>query len=328
MEAAYFICSKSEALSWMVRYYILIKSKTYLYLYTTFSLLCLLNCSCNTKRYGLWNVKASDSKTPIPLATFQWTSDSIGGRLLEKYAMIIPARIKGIPHPLSFQFDLGANLTRLYGENVQLFKAKYPAVDFEHPEIHFGSLIATTSLCYIDKNAGEAVVPDNEAMVPIGTIGCDMFQDKVLIIDFTRQLFAVCDTVPQVFKGNLTDIKLDKYGRVLLPMRLKGRTFNVLFDNGSSIFPLLTSLERINEFSTTADIDTLEVNAWGTSHLITGRPLNDTLVFAHKRTTNTMVYADHNVAEEKNQYDAITGNALFWNNTVIIDFRNKKFGIR
>jgi len=245
--------------------------------------------------------------------------------------MDIPARIKGLTYNFTFQFDLGANLTRFYEENTKSVLLQHPNINFKKPGIVFGDFTASSQNCYIQKGYGEAIILDSlnkNAETRIGTIGSDMFKNKVLIIDYPNQRFSICDTMPSLLCEKMIDITLDKYGRIILPMLLKGKKFKVLFDNGSSIFSLLTSVDKINNFSTEQDVDTMQIRAWGDFHLVIGRPLKDTFILAGQKYANITAYADHSDKEATDQYDAITGNALFWDKTVVIDFRNKKFGLR
>jgi len=288
----------------------------------------VLSCSFGRKQYGKWTVTSKDQREALPWAPFLWESDSMGGVFFDKYAMSIPAKIQGLPYTFTFQFDLGSNLTRLYSENIRSITAKHPGTDLKKITIDFGDFTASTPLCYIEKDYGESIDLDNGKVSRIGTIGSDLFQDKVLIIDYPGKRFCISDTIPSAYQTKMTDIALDKHGRIILPMLLNGRTFKVMFDNGSSIFSLLTSVNNIGTFSTEQDVDTLQVNAWGKPHLIIGRPMKDTMVLGGQSISGFRVYADQNDTGRTREYDAITGNALFWDKTVIIDLKNKKFGVK
>ena len=101
-----------------------------------------------------------------------------------------------------------------------------------------------------------------------------------------------------------------------------------MFDNGSSIFSLIMSDDKINNFSTAASTDTITISSWGRIHNVIGRPLNQEFELAGHTFSNTMVYADYRQDYRTDIYDAITGNALFWDKTIIIDFKNQRFGMK
>ena len=162
----------------------------------------------------------------------------------------------------------------------------------------------------------------------MGTIGADLFQEKILIIDYPNQQFAICENLPQNYKDNLIDIELDISGKVILPMKMKNKNYRITFDNGSSIFPLITMVKNISNFSTSADIDTIQISSWGQFHVVTGKLIKDTFELAGQKFSNVKVYANHSGLGIDPNTDGVTGNALFWNKTIVIDFKNKKFGVQ
>jgi hypothetical protein len=301
--------------------------------------------------YTKWEISRDKSDTSqISWAKFEWTNDTLFGKYYQKSLMLIPCKVEGLPYNFKFQFDLGCDLTRVYENSFSAFYKKYPAIQnkisrlrsplqfwfnkktFKNLNIQFGQYKATNKFSYIFSNYGEKLNLDEQTLndtYNLGTIGVDIFQNKVLIIDYPNQQFAICDNVPKFYQKCLTDIELDVEGRVLLPMQLKGKKYKVLFDNGSSLFPLLTTGDKINTFSTLLPSDTIKGYAWGKPFTAIGRPLNDSFVIANQTFYKTTVYADYRKDfRTTDNTDAITGNILFWNKTIIIDFKNKKFGVQ
>jgi len=101
-----------------------------------------------------------------------------------------------------------------------------------------------------------------------------------------------------------------------------------MFDNGSSIFPIITLEKNIANYSTSADIDTIKISSWGKMHDVTGKLIKDTFELAGQKFSNVKVYANHSGLGIDHKTDGMAGNALFWNKTIIIDFKNKKFGVK
>jgi hypothetical protein len=202
---------------------------------------------------------------------------------------------------------------------------------FQGPAVSFGDYSAKNDRILLYKGMGDKIDLKNAGpndTLDVGTIGADFFQNKILIIDYPNHRFALCDTPPSEFNSELIDIQLDHAGRVILPMKLKGKSYRILFDNGSSIFPLLVSKEKIGLFTNTAPIDTNEISSWGKLHNVMGRPLKDTFRLANQTFSNITAYTDFRDDQNALEYDAITGNQLFWNKTILIDFKNKKFGVK
>jgi hypothetical protein len=202
---------------------------------------------------------------------------------------------------------------------------------FKDLTLLFGDTKATTKNCYVMGGFGKQISDDHlmdSSPIKIGTIGADLFQNKVLVLDYPNQRFAICDTLPDRLKTFFVNMSLDQHGRVIIPLQLKNKSYRVMFDNGSSIFPLLVSDDKVNSFSTALSTDTILISSWGINHNVIGRPLKEQFQFAGHTFSDITIYADYRKDARSNDYDAIAGNALFWDKVVIIDFKNKKFGVR
>jgi hypothetical protein len=291
-----------------------------------------------------WDVKnEKTNKDSISWAKFKWTNEEINGRYFEKVSMFIPCKVDGVPNIVTFQFDLGADLTCIYEKNYSSFYRKNPKLSenikketfrtkkyFENIKIQFGDYTATTKTSLILADYGEFVENFTKAdTIHIGSICADIFKNRVLIIDYPNKQFAICNQIPNLFSNiTLTDITLDKKNRPLLQMTIQNRKYKVLFDNGSSMFPLITNKKNISDFSSTTDTDTIQTSSWGKIHNVTGKPIEEPFTLGGQNFNSTMIYVDHRKQQNKNEWDLIAGNALFWDKTIIIDFKNKKFGVK
>lgn len=301
-------------------------------------------------KIGQWNLQtARPTHSALSWAPFIWAGDSMGSRYVEKHAMLIPAKVDGLPYDFVFQFDLGSNATVLNGNTLTEIVAKHPAFNrtqthrnhlfkfwqtttsFADLSLTSGAINATTRSCYVMRNSGEEPsVNGLNAGLPVnlGSIGADLFQNHILVIDYPHHRFAICDTLPAYLQTAFTKIALLEDGRVILPLRLANKSYKVMFDNGASIFSLLTSADKINSFSTAPPTDTIPVRSWGITHDVIGRPVKAAFELVGQRFSDVTVYADFRPSEQDTGYDAITGNALFWDKTIIIDFKKKEFGVK
>ena len=76
---------------------------------------CTLSYFTNKTTFTNWELTTnSKSQTEISWANFEWSGDTLSGKFYDKYAMLVPCKIEGLPNVFSFQFDLGANLTGVY----------------------------------------------------------------------------------------------------------------------------------------------------------------------------------------------------------------------
>lgn len=212
------------------------------------------------KEWSITKLKSDSSK--ISWVKFVWTNDTLSGKYYTRTSMQIPCKIGELPYNFSFQFDLGA-YTGIYENTAISFDDKYQgwkahAVRLRSPlqfwfnkkgvtdlTISFGNYTAKNSLSKLYENYGSKINTEKYSAndtIHIGTIGADLFQKKVLIIDYPNQQFAICDTIPNNYNTNFSSIELDGAGRVILPMKIAGKNYKVLFDNGSSLFPLIMHL--------------------------------------------------------------------------------------
>jgi hypothetical protein len=311
-------------------------------------IVCGISFLGDRKSTSYWVIKVNKTDSAgIAWARFKWSNDSLGGKYYKRTAMIIPAEIIGIPFRFTFQFDLGAS-TEIYETTARSIFEQYPELNRIHRlksilqfwntkksikdlEINFGNITAINRNVLLETNYGESVdltTITDSSEVQIGTIGADLFQNKVLIIDYPNQRFAICNSLPNFYKDALIDIELDNSGRVILPMIFKNKKYKLLFDNGSSMFPLLVSDNKTAFFSTAKVTDTIKISSWGKMHNVIGRPFTDTFQLGAQFFSNIKIYSDFRKEYRTDAFDAITGNVLFWNKTIVIDFKNKKFGIK
>jgi hypothetical protein len=309
-------------------------------------LVCAISFFTDKNEFGNWTVvpKTGDS---VAWVKFYWAGDTLNGKYYEKTAMLIPTRIEGLPYTFSFQFDLGDYTTEIYERNLASVTAKYPVLNnkrgrlksplqfwnsnkaLKDLSLDLGGLTLSAENCMIKRGYGQELsISDANDTFQLGTIGADVFRNRVLIIDYPNGRFAICDTVPAAFATHFVSIEIDKSGMPILPMRLKGKTYRVNFDNGSSLFPLITLAKNMANFSSEPDTDTIRISSWGQYHTVTGRMLKDSFELGGQKFANVKVYANHSGLGIDSSTDGMTGNALFWDKTIIIDFRSKRFGVK
>jgi hypothetical protein len=291
------------------------------------------------KQYSNWEL-SNVSTTNISWTEFKWVNSTIGSKLYERFAIFVPCKIDGLQNTVAFQFDTGADLTGVYENTFGSFYAANPGLKskikplnssykyYENLSLIFDSFTALNKSGYVYKDYGSLQNISLNDTIKVGTIGSDLFQNTVLIIDYPKKQFAICNTVPVDYTTNLVDITLDNYGRVILPLKLGNKSLRILFDTGSSLFPIITDANKISLFSTSPDIDVIQTTHWGQILNVTGKMIDDPFILAGQSYSKVIAYASTVNLVAGGDYDGITGNALFWDKTVVIDFKNKKFGVK
>ena len=263
--------------------------------FSLFTILGIIACSSSffvqRSDYATWIITTNDST--LSWAPFEWTGDSINGEYFERVGMLVPCKVEGISNVCTFQLDTGADITGVYENTFMSLYHSFPLLatkikrlksplqfwnrnkGLENFVLYFGNYTATNHFSRFYKNYGEPVSNLNpQDTIHIGTMGSDIFKDNILIIDYPNKRFAICNKLPTGYAPTLTSIDLDMFGRPVLPMNMNNKSYNVLFDTGSSIFPLITIKEKIDNFSTSPDVDTVQISSWGNLHEVTGRPMN------------------------------------------------------
>jgi hypothetical protein len=289
----------------------------------------------------------------LPWIPFNWEGGTLAGRHFDKVGITVPVALDNLPHKFKMQLDLGAVTTEVYGNAMAPYLAKYPALNAKldttrtfyiqgqkNPKLigvklQLGSVdFGLRDLGYFRKfgNKLTAKTLTDKAKVHVGTIAPDLFQNRVLIIDYPHQRLCVVDQVPAAYaKASFQPFKL-KDGRIKIPLRINGQTEDLLFDTGSSLFALLTTRQRATTAATEAVQDSIKTSTWGEYYYVYGRRPKQAIYFGTKQLPDALLFSDNlqkfdKLYEEENVW-GITGNAYFLHNTVIIDYKNHVFGVQ
>lgn len=284
---------------------------------------------------------------------FQWVRSLLADRYIDQSAIRVPVRIDSLPHPFTMQLDLGTITTTFSGNAMDPYLETYPPLGnkldttqkfsaygkvfpmLTGVELRLGTYVFKDLGIGYRKGYGRAMQRDSifqKTNVRIGAIGADLFLDKILMIDFRRERFAIADSLPEPF-WDLEFVPFGKErGRIKLPFRINGKQEVVLFDTGASSFALSTTKERALALSDSIITDSLKVPSWGQYLTLRGLNTNKPIYLGKQKLKETIVYYD-----ETRIYDSgfaaekvwgLTGNAYFLESTVVIDYRNHLFGVK
>lgn len=284
---------------------------------------------------------------------FNWQGDSVSGKYLDKLYITIPVTIDNMPNKFNMQFDLGAKSTMIYGKSFENYldnnknlskkidtslvfwmdngkNFKFKNVDFKLGKVSFGNRDIGLFKDFGDIIPIDSIITNSEKH--IGTIAPDLFQDKILIIDYPNKRICVTSELPKQFvKANFRPYKI-KDGRIKIPFLINNKQEDLLFDTGSSLFALMTTEERAKQISNEKIIDSLKISSWGEYYMVYGQTVNSKIKFGKKELKPATVFYDR-----LNKFDKFydeekiwgnTGNAYFLNNIVIIDYKKKLFGVK
>jgi hypothetical protein len=272
-----------------------------------------------------------------------WHSDSVGDEWFEKTSFFIPVTLNGISENLYMQFDLGSPVTLLYGNTLEVFAEKYPAIqekivvtEKERTYFHDARLNLSDSICLSAKKLpvikyGSSAI--DTGFTIIGSTGYDLIRDNVLILDFKLNRYALTNVLPDDLSRKVKYVNKPDLARfpIILPFYIGDKKIRLFYDSGSSLFPILTGTNRLKRLDQTHGVDTVgPLSSLGKQHLYARVKEAATLSFNGLNLGKIDVYGrkDLNILKLTGGYVyGITGNALFADKIIVIDRKNNKFGI-
>jgi hypothetical protein len=284
---------------------------------------------------------------------FNWEGAVVSGKYFDKLAITIPVSIDKLPHKFNLQLDLGAITTVFYGNSIKPYLEKYSDLKskidttltfrmqsqsnfkLKNVELKLGKVNFGKINIGIFKNFGDEIPKDSvntKSEKHIGTIAPDLFQNKILIIDYANKRICVTEKLPKEYANATFMPYKTKEGRIKIPLNIDGKNEDLLFDTGSSLFSLITTEERANKITEYKIVDSLKISSWGEYYMVYGKKEKTKVKFGSKILNQTIVYFDQQKGNEKfykeEEIWGITGNAYFLNNIVIIDYKKKLFGVK
>lgn len=245
---------------------------------------------------------------------FTWLSDTVNHKIEPYSALLIPVKLNNNPNTYYMQFDLGAPKTFFYKEQLSDLLKKKPKTD--------------TTTFKIESGKGKQ-------QIIIGTIGEDMIDGRTLIIDYPNRQLKIQTDVPNDLteKTKLSNFMLMK-GSVLFPAILNSKQTILFFDTGSSAFELLASKATSDILAApNTTTESYPVKSWGRTLTANTRSTNDSLSLAsNKLPIKKVTYIDGASDSQVQQMlklgiGGMIGNKLFLKSILIIDTKNKRFGI-
>jgi len=281
--------------------------------------------------------------------SFSWVSDSVSGKYIEKLAIRIPVIIDDLPYRFTMQLDLGAVTTEFYGKTLKPFIDKYPSLNnkldttkvfltqgqenqmFRNVNLQLGDVVFRDVDVGLFTNYGQEHTL-SETEIHIGTIAPDLFQDQILIIDYKLNRLAVTDKLPLKY-NNVSFVEFEiRAGRIKIPFQINGNIEYLMFDTGASIFSLVTTKRNALAIGETEIIDSLKVSSWGKYITFYGLKTIKPIMLGKDTLRNSVVYYDEEASFDDfyltENIWGITGNAFFFENVVIIDYKNNRFGVK
>ena len=310
---------------------------------TLFLAILFTSCLCHAQ-----NKAISDREQWI---NFNWEPITLGERVFEKAAMQVPFTIDSISSPMTLQLDLGATSSMLYGNSIDYFIRSNPGLAAKLDTVHKNYMIegqrqggfhnlrtkidghhfAFNDMAYFE-GYGDTITGAPAKPAAIGTLGAPFFAGKVLVIDYPNHRFAVLDSLADAARAQFEflDCRLEN-SRIKIPFTIGGVVYWLMFDTGSSLFSIMTNQKYYEQFTGNSPVDSLGIPSWGKTLEVYGRKADKQLHFGSVVLPPNYVYMmpgnDWDDFYKSEGIIGVTGNALFLEKIIAIDFKSKKFGV-
>jgi hypothetical protein len=270
-----------------------------------------------------------------------WKGDSINGQWEHYAAILIPVKLEGCPKQFYMQFDLGAPYSIFYKNKLEAIKRRYP-LKMQLPDSavikkEFSFRAGKTNILareMILRQLGTTQINwEKNAIEIIGTLGMDFIGNKTILIDYPNKKIAIGYTIPAKQGFTLTDFIYTNRS-IILPALIKGKQTMLFFDSGSSAFELLTNKETAARLAVNgATPANYTVTSWGKPLSAVSYASADSIeIAAVKIPLNRVTYIEGASDAQVNRMMKIgiggmTGNKLFLHSILVLDIKNKRFGI-
>lgn len=274
--------------------------------------------------------------------SFRWLGDTLQTRFEPHAALLLPAELDNCPKVFYMQFDLGAPNSILYSGMIRQIREQYPqaivlADTTALTDFRFqldGMDVLAKEIKLTEQEHSQINWKEDAGITIIGTIGADLIDGRVAVIDYPAGKLSLHNEIPAGLKPKLalTDMMFERRS-VLLPAQLGENRLIVFFDTGSSAYELLTDRETAETLSSGTLVERNEVKSWSSTLVANTLPTSRTIEFAGqtiplRHVTYMEGVSDAQVAQMKRiGIGGMAGNKLFINCILVLDTRNRKFGV-
>ena len=281
----------------------------------------------------------------LPLVSpFVWKADTTARPVMPHAALLVPVMLPGCPRRCLLQFDTGAPSSVLYANPLAALRARYPGLRQQllpranavaNVHLRLGGQPLLARWLRLLPVGQQKLPPADSTPVVIGTLGADLLDGRVIVLDYIRQRLEVHAQVPDSLAHLASFVPLAFHNRrVLLQARVQGREHQLLFDSGSSAFALLTNENTWNKLrQPNALPQESKVNSWG-RQLTVHTVASDAALGLGSATVPlaTVTYIEgttfwQSALMQLSGMGGMLGNAPFTGRILVLDVPGNRFGV-
>ncbi|MCC9166004.1 hypothetical protein [Pontibacter harenae] len=299
--------------------------------------------------YAKYKFKAPPNQLVVPDGDFsfpfEWEASNEGMKLEPHAALLLPVTIPGCIKVFYMQFDLGAPYSLFYEGKLESIAEKVADLPIQEGEngqylknfsFMLGEMPVKAQEIKLLTHGNSEIDWQNAASIEvIGTIGADLIEKKVMLLNYSHKFMQLSDEVPAsvVAKTTFTQMTFDER-RVILPAVINHQETEVLFDSGSSAFELLTDKATWQELARKgAAVEVAEANSWGNTLTIHSVVSDQNISFGATELPLRQVHYIEGTSfmqQALMQFSGMAGmvgNKLFLDKVLVLDAQQLRFGI-
>ncbi|GAB7257399.1 hypothetical protein [uncultured Polaribacter sp.] len=278
----------------------------------------------------------------------------MSGHKFEKAAIFLSFKIDSFPNRFSAQFDTGAEsffkentISSFIENNTKLLK-KLDSISgnknlnnlqvksgLSNLNLKFKDTVVLQKKVFLYPNTGKIYTEEefDTSRIHLGTLGVDLLKNKILIMDYVSERLTILEEIPSNYKIKKSiPFVLDDINRVYLPIKLRGNSFYIMFDTGSSVFSLITFDKTIwNGVKKNSNMDTLSVSSFGKYYDVYGSTIEEDVYLMDMNLKNFKMHYNTRPVNKTFlnglQVIGTTGNKLFLNKMIAVNYKNNTLNI-
>lgn len=281
----------------------------------------------------------------LPLVSpFVWKADTAVRPAIPHAALLVPVTLPGCPRRCLLQFDTGAPSSVLYAHPLAALRARYPGLrqhllprsdTVTNVHLRLGGQPLLARWLRLLPVGERQLPPADSTPVIIGTLGADLLDGRVVVLDYPHQRLKLYAQVPDSLARctSFAPLAFDSR-RVLLHAHVQGQERQLMFDSGSSAFALLTSQTTWNELrQPNALPHETKVNSWGrqlTAHTVASQAALGLGSATVPLVTVTYIEGTtfwQSALMRLSGMGGMLGNAPFTSSILVLDVPGNRFGV-
>lgn len=252
-------------------------------------------------------------------------------------AILLPVQLNGTDKTFYMQLDFGSPVTFFYRNALISIQKRIPdkiSMDETLNQVALGFYIksirvssdAFRMLGYGTEFDFENIDTPNI----IGTIGTDLLEKRIIVLDFKNSLGSFYDEMQET---DFTSFEFTKR-KILLPAKIGDKKLKLMYDSGTSGYEWITSKDEWEKYRIQkGEIKTEKGNSWGNPLTVITSPASQSIQLGNTTLKlSEVTYIEgtskiQNLLMKLSGMQGMIGNKLLLDHRIILDCRNEKFKV-